>query len=147
MLTLDTNSVIYYLENDPVAVPIMEQSLVVHPRPFLATITELELFSFPFLTPVETSRIEEEKVKECINDLAGVCIDYYEDTLPGMELKNSIIGGGKFDFTIDDLSNKNSITIYLYSSTIPTTYSGLAEIQDTIENYQNSEQFKQPLIE
>ena len=59
MLTLDTNSVIYYLENDPVAVPIMEQSLVVHPRPFLATITELELFSFPFLTPVETSRIEE----------------------------------------------------------------------------------------
>ena len=64
-----------------------------------------------------------------------------------MELKNSIIGGGKFDFTIDDLSNKNSITIYLYSSTIPTTYSGLAEIQDTIENYQNSEQFKQPLIE
>lgn len=59
MLTLDTNSVIYYLEDDPITVPIMEQSLAVHPRPFLATVTELELFSFAFLTPVETSRIEE----------------------------------------------------------------------------------------
>src|SRR3989344_4851484 len=124
-----------------------EESTIIYPTDKELSLTPGTYSVDAIIVSEETSRIEEEKVKECINDLAGVCIDYYEDTLPGMELKNSIIGGGKFDFTIDDLSNKNSITIYLYSSTIPTTYSGLAEIQDTIENYQNSEQFKQPLIE
>ncbi len=37
----------------------MEKILTVESRPFIATVTELELFSFPFLTSVESARIEE----------------------------------------------------------------------------------------
>ncbi len=58
MITFDTNCIIYYLENDPTVVPIVEGFLHTQPRPLIATVTELELFSFPFLTPVETERIE-----------------------------------------------------------------------------------------
>ena len=59
MVTFDTNCIIYYLENDPSVIPVVEEFLHREPRPLVATITELELFSFSFLTPVETARIEE----------------------------------------------------------------------------------------
>ena len=51
MVTFDTNCIIYYLENDPAVIPVVEEFLHREPRPLIATITELELFSFSFLTP------------------------------------------------------------------------------------------------
>lgn len=58
MITFDTNCIIYYLEDDPTVVPVVEGLLHTSPRPLIATVTELELFSFPFLTVAETERIE-----------------------------------------------------------------------------------------
>ena len=59
MITLDTNSIIYYLEGDSTLIPVMEEFLAVPERPLVATVTELEPFSPPSLTPAEASRIEE----------------------------------------------------------------------------------------
>src|SRR3989338_9227086 len=59
MITLDTNSIIYYLEKDPAIVAVVEPFLFVPPGPFVATVTELELFSSPSLIAAEASMIEE----------------------------------------------------------------------------------------
>ncbi len=58
MVTFDTNCIIYYLEGDKTVIPVVEEFLHAEPRPLIATVTELELFSFPSLTSVEASRIE-----------------------------------------------------------------------------------------
>ena len=59
MITFDTNSIIYYLEGAQEVVPIVEEILTAQPRPLIATVSELELFSSPSLTSTEAVRIEE----------------------------------------------------------------------------------------
>ena len=59
MITFDTNSIIYYLDGAQEVVPIVEEILATQPRPFIATVSELELFSSPSLTSIEAFRVEE----------------------------------------------------------------------------------------
>ena len=58
MLTLDTNAVIYYLKDDADAVELLEPLIRTRTPLFIATITELELFSLPTITAEESNRIE-----------------------------------------------------------------------------------------
>ena len=58
MLTLDTNAVIYYLKDDADAVELLEPLIRTRTPLFVATITELELFSLPTITAEESNRIE-----------------------------------------------------------------------------------------
>lgn len=57
MLTLDTNAVIYYLKGDAAASAVIEPLISVHTTIFVATVSELELFSLPSITPEETAKI------------------------------------------------------------------------------------------
>jgi len=57
--TLDTNAIIYYLQDDPRAVPILQGILDDPAIPvYISAVTEAELFSFPSLTDDEAQRIE-----------------------------------------------------------------------------------------
>ncbi len=59
MYTLDTNAIIYYLQDDPRAVPILQGILDDPAIPvYISAVTEAELFSFPSLTDDEAQRIE-----------------------------------------------------------------------------------------
>lgn len=58
MVTLDTNTVIYYLKGDIPAATLLEPILRSYTPTFIATITEVELFSLPTITVEETVRIE-----------------------------------------------------------------------------------------
>jgi len=59
MYTLDTNSIIYYLKDDPNAIKILEGILNQSLPTYISTITELELFSFSKLTTEEFVNIDE----------------------------------------------------------------------------------------
>ncbi len=60
MYTLDTNAIIYYLQDDAAAVnmlrPIFDDETA---SVFISTMTELELFSYPAMTSEEEAAIEE----------------------------------------------------------------------------------------
>ncbi len=60
MYTLDTNAIIYYLQDDAAAVnmlrPIFNDETA---SVFISTMTELELFSYPAMTSEEEAAIEE----------------------------------------------------------------------------------------
>lgn len=58
MYTLDTNVIIYYLKNDAAAVLILNSFFVKNITLYVATITEVELFSFSTLGSEEIERIE-----------------------------------------------------------------------------------------
>lgn len=58
MFTLDTNAVIYYINGDNSASAVIEPIIVSHIPIFIATVTELELFSLPTLTIEESLRID-----------------------------------------------------------------------------------------
>ena len=58
MVTLDTNAVLYYLKGDPAVADVLEPIIRTHTPIFIATVTELELFSLPTLTTEESDRIE-----------------------------------------------------------------------------------------
>jgi len=48
--TLDTNAIIYYLKDDPEAVPALRKIFSEDTPLYISTITEPELFGFPALT-------------------------------------------------------------------------------------------------
>ncbi len=55
MLTLDTNALIYYLKADVVATEVIRSAFEAYTPMFVATVTELELFSLPTITPEEVA--------------------------------------------------------------------------------------------
>ena len=59
MYTLDTNAIIYYLQNDANAVSVLENIFAKSIAPvYISSITEAELFSFSGLTTKEIENIE-----------------------------------------------------------------------------------------
>ena len=59
MYTLDTNAILYYIENDPSVVSTIEEIFLRHAPVYISAITELELFSFPSLNFIDAKRIED----------------------------------------------------------------------------------------
>ena len=57
MYTLDTNAIIYYLDEDPAVVPVIEPILVQDIAIFVSVVTELELLSHPGLTEEDMAEI------------------------------------------------------------------------------------------
>ena len=59
MYTLDTNTIIYYIQDDPEVAPFL-QSLLDNPTIplYVSTLTEAELFSYPSLRDEEAATIE-----------------------------------------------------------------------------------------
>lgn len=57
MLTLDTNAVIYYLKGDAAASAVVEPLIAARTTIFVATVSELELFSLPTITYEESAKI------------------------------------------------------------------------------------------
>ena len=58
MVTLDTNAVIYYLKGEVSIAETLEPIIRAYTPMFIATVTEVELFSSPTLTSEENARIE-----------------------------------------------------------------------------------------
>lgn len=59
MYTLDTNAIIYYSRGDPHAVKILDEIFLAYTPLYLSTVSEIELFGFPFLADEEEDRIEQ----------------------------------------------------------------------------------------
>lgn len=59
MFVFDTNAIIYYLKKEPAVVSVLNEIFFSVPhRPIIASITELELFSSPLLTPADIAEID-----------------------------------------------------------------------------------------
>lgn len=58
MVTLDTNVIIYYFKKETEVVSVLNDIFSLQSRPFIASVTELELLSSPTLTPVEVAEID-----------------------------------------------------------------------------------------
>jgi predicted nucleic acid-binding protein len=58
MYTFDTNPIIYYIDDEPAAVAMLDDLFMQEVPLYTSTITELELFSYPALTEAEEVRIE-----------------------------------------------------------------------------------------
>jgi predicted nucleic acid-binding protein len=58
MYTFDTNPIIYYIDDEPAAVALLDDLFMRAVPLYTSTITELELFSYPALTEAEEVRIE-----------------------------------------------------------------------------------------
>jgi predicted nucleic acid-binding protein len=56
--TLDTNAIVYYLNDDPDAVATLRGVFAQDSPVYVSTVTELELFAFPNLSRDEESLIE-----------------------------------------------------------------------------------------
>lgn len=59
MYTLDTNAIIYYLKDEPIATPLLCEIFAQPAILYISAITEIELFGFPFLASEEQKQIEE----------------------------------------------------------------------------------------
>ena len=59
MYTLDTNAIIYYLDEDPTVVPLLEPILGQEIAIFVSVVTELELLSHPGLTEEDMVEIQQ----------------------------------------------------------------------------------------
>lgn len=57
--TLDTNAVLYFLKADVHAGPFLRDLITSNETLYVSTVTEIELFSFPRLTPEEMHDITE----------------------------------------------------------------------------------------
>lgn len=57
MYTLDTNAIIYYTNDEPAAVSVLEPIFEQDAPIFVSTITVMELFSYPALTDEEEARL------------------------------------------------------------------------------------------
>jgi toxin FitB len=57
--TLDTNAIIYYLDEDPTVVPLLEPILGQDMAIFVSVVTELELLSHPGLTAEDMAAIQQ----------------------------------------------------------------------------------------
>jgi predicted nucleic acid-binding protein len=55
--TLDTNAIIYYLDEDPIVIPVLEPILAQDIAIFVSVVTELELLSHPGLTEEDIAEI------------------------------------------------------------------------------------------
>ena len=58
MYTLDTNTIIYYLKDDPDAVAVLKDIFSQDTPLYISAVTEIELFSFPTLNDQEAEQIE-----------------------------------------------------------------------------------------
>ena len=59
MYTLDTNAIIYYLDEDPTVVPLLDPLLGQDRAIFVSVVTELELLSHPGLTEEDMTEIQQ----------------------------------------------------------------------------------------
>ena len=59
MYTLDTNTIIYYLDADPTVVPLLEPIFGQESAIFVSVVTELELLSHPGLTEEDITEIQQ----------------------------------------------------------------------------------------
>ena len=59
MYTLDTNAIIYYLDEDPTVVPLLDPILGQDMAIFVSVVTELELLSHPGLTEEDMAEIQQ----------------------------------------------------------------------------------------
>ena len=59
MYTLDTNTIIYYLDEEPTVVPLLEPILGQDMAIFVSVVTELELLSHPGLTEEDMAVIQQ----------------------------------------------------------------------------------------
>ena len=59
MYTLDTNAIIYYLDEEPTVVPLLEPILGQDMVIFVSVVTELELLSYPGLTEEDMAGIQQ----------------------------------------------------------------------------------------
>ena len=59
MITLDTNVIIYYLEGNPEVARVVDAIFTKGSMVYVASVTELELFSLPGLQSEEATRIEQ----------------------------------------------------------------------------------------
>ena len=59
MYTLDTNAIIYYLDEDPTVVPLLEPILGQEIAIFVSVVTELELLSHPGLTEEDIAEMQQ----------------------------------------------------------------------------------------
>jgi predicted nucleic acid-binding protein len=57
--TLDTNAIIYYLDEDPTVVPLLEPILGQEIAIFVSVVTELELLSHPGLTAEDMAAVQQ----------------------------------------------------------------------------------------
>ena len=57
MYTLDTNAIIYYLDEDPAVVSVLDPLLAQDIALFVSVVTELELLSYPRLTEEDMAEI------------------------------------------------------------------------------------------
>ena len=59
MYTLDTNAIIYYLDDDPTVVPLLDPIFGQESALFVSIVTELELLSHPGLTEEDIAEIQQ----------------------------------------------------------------------------------------
>ena len=71
MYTLDTNSVIYYMEGDKEIVKLIRNSILAKRTIYISVITEAELMSWPPLTEEEILIIEDN-----INIFSSLAVDH-----------------------------------------------------------------------
>jgi len=57
--TLDTNAIIYYLDDDPTVVPLLDPIFGQESALFVSIVTELELLSHPGLTEEDIAEIQQ----------------------------------------------------------------------------------------
>lgn len=57
MILLDTNAVIYYLQNDKECIAVVDKFRHLNPDLAISTISEVEIFGFPQLTDVQILEI------------------------------------------------------------------------------------------
>jgi hypothetical protein len=57
--TLDTNAIIYYLDEDPTVVPLLDPIFGQDIALFVSVVTELELLSHPGLTEEDMAEIQQ----------------------------------------------------------------------------------------
>ena len=72
MYTLDTNAIIYYLDEEPTVVPLLEPILGQEMAIFVSVVTELELLSHPGLTEEDMAAIQQLLTSVVIFPLAVV---------------------------------------------------------------------------
>ncbi|NOY35504.1 MAG: type II toxin-antitoxin system VapC family toxin [bacterium] len=70
MYTLDTNAIIYYFKGNENAASILEDVFRKSSPVYISSITEVELFGFPRLTPKESKQID-----SLINTLSVISLD------------------------------------------------------------------------
>lgn len=58
MYVLDTNAIIYYTDDEPAAVTVLEPLFVDNRPVYISALTELELFSHPHLSEEDEARLD-----------------------------------------------------------------------------------------